>query len=96
MAIDLLVGAWQTRIITSCSQQGTAFFWPKKTWLDLNYHVKNYALTRYIRCFSVRLFPNVTNVAHTPSSPTIEMKTRLVNNIGIVILPNFSGVIQLC
>jgi hypothetical protein len=82
-----LSSAWQTSQTYSLPS-GTAFFWAKKTWLDLNFHMKNYTApgTSGIQPFDFYL--NVATVPHLPSSPTIEMKTKLVNNIGLAILPN--------
>ena len=82
-----LTGAWQTDN-NYILPTGTAFFWPHKTWLDLNYHVKNYTSPGACGIFPFDFYLNLTSVTHLPSSATIEMKTRLVNNIGIVILPN--------
>jgi hypothetical protein len=79
-----LVGAWQTPAELHLPAR-TAMFWEKKTWLDFNFHMKNYSTTGvlpfdfYLNCmFTERL----------PSSTTIEMKSRLVNNVGFLILPN--------
>lgn len=55
----------------------TAFFWPKTTYLDYDFHVKNYSNYRVLP-FDVYL-----NIAATPrniSDNTIEMKSRLQNN----------------
>jgi hypothetical protein len=54
---------------------GTALFWPKKTFLDMNYHVKNYNATAVLPCdfyFNVYFQPRTAS--------TIEMKSALVNN----------------
>jgi hypothetical protein len=55
----------------------TAFFWPKTTYLDLDFHVKNYST------YPVLPFDVYLNVAGTPrniANNTIEMKSRLQNN----------------
>lgn len=82
-----LSSAWQTSQTYSLPT-GTAFFWAKKTWLDLNFHMKNYTApgTSGVQPFDFYL--NVATVPHVSTSPTIEMKTKLVNNIGLAILPN--------
>lgn len=55
----------------------TAFFWPQTTYVDLDFHVKNYST------YPVLPFDIYLNVAATPRIPTdntIEMKSRLQNN----------------
>lgn len=54
---------------------GTALFWEQKTYLDMNYHVKNYNATGILPC------DFYYNVYYAPRNPnTIEMKANLVNN----------------
>ena len=55
----------------------TAFFWPKTTYVDLDFHVKNYSN------YPVLPFDVYLNIAATPrnvTNNTIEMKSRLQNN----------------
>ncbi len=64
---------------------GTAFFWPKTTYVDLDFHVKNYSP------YPILPFDVYINIAATPRIPTdgvIEMKSRLNNNtsLGVVDL----------
>lgn len=82
-----LSSAWQTSQTYTLPTQ-TAFFWPKKTYLDLNYHMKNYTApgTSGVQPFDFYL--NVATTPHLPTSNTIEMKTKLVNNPGLIIFPH--------
>lgn len=60
---------------------GTALFWARKTYLDMNYHVKNYN--------STNILPTdfYFNIYFKPRNPnTIEMKSQLVNNAGLFLL----------
>lgn len=64
---------------------GTAFFWPRTTYLDLDFHVKNYST------YTILPFDVYINVAATPrniSNNVIEMKSHLNNNtsLGVVDL----------
>jgi hypothetical protein len=76
-----LMGAWQTPAELHLPS-GTALFWEQKTWLDFNFHMKNYSTTGvlpfdfYLNCYYTQ---------HLPTSTTIEMKSRLVNNIGFIL-----------
>lgn len=59
---------------------GTALFWDKKTYLDMNYHVKNYNASAVLPCdfyFNIYYQPRNAN--------TIEMKANLVNNATLVL-----------
>jgi hypothetical protein len=60
--------------------QGTGLFWDKKAYLDMNYHVKNYNATSVLPC------DFYFNIYYRPrSSSTIEMKSNLVNNVGLFL-----------
>jgi hypothetical protein len=64
---------------------GTAFYWPKTTYLDLDFHVKNYST------YPILPFDVYINVAATPrvvGDNVIEMKSHLNNNtsLGVVDL----------
>jgi len=64
---------------------GTAFYWPKTTYLDLDFHVKNYS------SYPILPFDVYINMAQTPRDITdnvIEMKSHLNNNtsLGVVDL----------
>jgi hypothetical protein len=70
-----LTGAWQDDEEIDLPQ-GTALFWPKKVWLDLNYHIKNYGNQHVLPC------DFYFNIYYQPRQPnTIEMKSALVNSI---------------
>ncbi|HLP51306.1 MAG TPA: T9SS type A sorting domain-containing protein, partial [Chitinophagales bacterium] len=59
---------------------GTALFWDKKTFLDMNYHTKNYNNNNVLPCdfyFNIYFKPR--------SNATIEMKSQLVNNAGLFL-----------
>ena len=59
---------------------GTALFWDKKTYLDMNYHVKNYNASAVLPC------DFYFNIYYQPRNPnTIEMKANLVNNATLVL-----------
>lgn len=69
-----LTGAWQDDAELSLPQ-GTALFWPQKTYLDMNYHIKNSNSVKVLPC------DFYFNVYYEPRNPnTIEMKSKLVNN----------------
>jgi len=75
-----LTSAWQDDAEFDLPQ-GTALFWQQKSYLDMNYHVKNYNATSVLPCdfyFNIYFKPR--------SSSTIEMKANLVNN-GLLFLP---------
>ncbi|MCB9233168.1 MAG: T9SS type A sorting domain-containing protein [Bacteroidia bacterium] len=88
-------GAWQfdgSRVLP----EGTAYFWDKTTWLDLNYHIKNYSTD------SILAVDFYMNVYYQPrGSGKLEMKAHLQNNGGLFLFPqqsttltmteNFSG-----
>jgi hypothetical protein len=84
-----LIAAWQTPSTINLPT-GTAFFWNQHTYLDLDYHVKNYSAiipgTSGIVPFDFYL--NVSYQPRVISDNTIEMKSNLVNNPGLVLLPN--------
>ncbi|MBS1617482.1 MAG: T9SS type A sorting domain-containing protein [Bacteroidetes bacterium] len=82
-----LSSAWQTSQTYSLPTQ-TAFFWPQKTFLDLNYHMKNYTAPGNSGVQPFDFYLNVATTPHLPTSNTIEMKTRLVNNPGLIIFPH--------
>jgi len=64
---------------------GTALFWDKNTWLDLNYHVKNYGAQ------SVLPVDFYFNVYYEPRDPQIiEMKAHLVNRTTLLVPPGQS------
>ena len=86
-----LIAAWQTPSTINLPT-GTAFFWPQSTYIDQDYHVKNYTQivpgTSGIVPFDFYL--NVTYKPRVISDNTIEMKSQLVNNAALVVLPNFA------
>lgn len=87
-----LIAAWQTPS-TITLPTGTAFFWPQTTYIDQDYHVKNYTPivpgTSGIVPFDFYL--NVTYKPRVVTDNTIQMQSQLVNNAGLVLLPNFSN-----
>jgi hypothetical protein len=60
--------------------QGTGLFWDKTTYLDMNYHTKNYNATAVLPC---DFYFNIYYRTRNPN--TIEMKSNLVNNIGLFL-----------
>lgn len=69
-----LTAAWQDDAEFNLPT-GTALFWQQKTFLDMNYHVKNYNASTVLPC------DFYFNVYYNPrSTSTIEMKSALVNN----------------
>jgi len=63
--------------------QGTALFWDQKTVLDMNYHIKNFNASFVLPCdfyFNIYFKPRSLN--------TIEMKSKLSQNFGILLPPN--------
>lgn len=74
-----LTSAWQDDAEFNLPQ-GTALFWDKKSYLDMNYHVKNYNATSILPC------DFYFNIYYSPrSTQTIEMKANLVNNVGLFL-----------
>jgi hypothetical protein len=74
-----LTGAWQDDK-DMILPQGTALMWDQKTYLDLNYHTKNYTGTSVLPCdfyFNVYFRPRNAN--------TIPMLSHLVNNAFLYI-----------
>jgi hypothetical protein len=74
-----LTGAWQDDAELSLPQ-GTALFWPQKTYLDMNYHIKNSNSVKVLPC---DFYYNVYFVPRNPN--TIEMKSNLVNNAALFL-----------
>lgn len=75
----LLTSAWQDDE-EFVLPTGTALFWEQKTYLDMNYHVKNYNATGILPCdfyYNVYFKPRNSN--------TIEMKANLVNNATLIL-----------
>lgn len=74
-----LTSAWQDDAEFNLPQ-GTALFWDKRSYLDMNYHVKNYNATSILPC------DFYFNIYYSPrSTQTIEMKASLVNNVGLFL-----------
>ena len=65
---------------------GTAFFWPKTTYLDLDYHVKNYTAPGNSGIMPFDFYLNIFARPRNVSSNVIEMKSRIVNNAGIALV----------
>jgi len=84
-----LIAAWQNPS-TITLPTGTAFFWSKTAYIDQDYHIKNYtpivAGTSGIVPFDFYL--NVSYKPRVIGDNTIEMKSQLVNNPGLILLPN--------
>jgi hypothetical protein len=76
-----LTGAWQDDK-EMILPQGTALMWDQKTFLDLNYHVKNYTGTAVLPC---DFYFNVLYRQRNPN--TIPMLSHLINNALLVIPP---------
>lgn len=69
-----LTGAWQEDADLNLPD-GTALMWEQKTFLDMNFHVKNYNATGVLPC------DFYLNVYFRPrSASTIPMESHLVNN----------------
>jgi hypothetical protein len=79
-----LTAAWQDNEEIDLPA-GTALYWDKSTWLDLNYHVKNYGAQ------SVLPVDFYFNVYFEPRDPqTVEMKANLVNRATLLVPPGQS------
>ncbi|MCW5907285.1 MAG: T9SS type A sorting domain-containing protein [Chitinophagales bacterium] len=74
-----LTGAWQDDA-ELVLPTGTGLFWEKKAYLDMNYHIKNYNATSVLPC---DFYFNIYYKQRNPN--TIEMKSQLVNNIGLFL-----------
>ena len=74
-----LTGAWQTDA-NLVLPQGTGMMWTQKTYLDLDFHVKNYNAVMVLPC------DFYLNVYYRPQSPnTIPMISHLVNNATLIM-----------
>lgn len=74
-----LTAAWQDDA-EFVLPQGTALFWEKKAYLDMNYHIKNYNPTHVLPC------DFYFNIYYRPRSvSTIEMKANLVNRALLLV-----------
>ncbi|MDB5284606.1 MAG: hypothetical protein JWO06_3681 [Bacteroidota bacterium] len=74
-----LTGAWQTDQ-NLVLPQGTGMMWAQKTYLDLDFHVKNYNATTVLPC------DFYLNVYYRPkSATTIPMISHLVNNPTLIM-----------
>jgi hypothetical protein len=90
-----LIAAWQTPSDIELPG-GTAFFWPKNTYIDQDYHVKNYTQVTPGRSGIVPFdfFLNVYTRPRVVTDNTIEMKSQLVNNASLFLNPNIVTTIQ--
>ncbi len=79
-----LTGAWQDDADIRLPQ-GTALFWDKNTYLDLNYHVKNYNIPSVLPC---DFYLNFTYKPRPINTTTIEMKSALVNKTALFLQGN--------
>lgn len=79
-----LTGAWQDDADIRLPQ-GTALFWDANTYLDLNYHVKNYNIPSVMPC---DFYLNLNYKPKPVNTTTIEMKSALVNNATLFLQGN--------
>ncbi len=84
-----LIAAWQNPS-TITLPTGTAFFWSQTSYIDQDFHIKNYTPitpgTSGIVPFDFYL-----NISYRPrvlTDNTIEMRSQLVNNATLLLLPN--------
>lgn len=82
-----LISAWQTPSAISLPS-GTAFFWPKTTYLDLDYHVKNYTSPGNSGIMPFDFYLNVTYTPRVITDNTLEMKSQLVNSASLILIPH--------
>jgi len=80
-ASSTLVNAWQISFDTHLPE-GTAYYWPSESVLDLNYHMRNYATDSVL---AVEAYINVYTLP--ASSPEQIMYSTLLTNLNIFI-PN--------
>ncbi|MCS6933553.1 MAG: T9SS type A sorting domain-containing protein [Chitinophagales bacterium] len=74
-----LTSAWQDDA-EFLLPQNTALFWEQKTYLDMNYHIKNYNATGVLPC------DFYYNIYFRPRNPnTIEMKAHLANDVTLFL-----------
>lgn len=74
-----LTSAWQDDAEFTLPT-GTALFWDKKTYLDMNYHIKNYNATGVL---PTDFYFNIYYKERDPN--TIEMKAELQNNVTLFL-----------
>jgi hypothetical protein len=84
-----IIAAWQTPSNIELPY-GTALYWAKNTYIDQDYHVKNYtpivAGTSGIVPFD--FYMNLTYRPRVVTDNTIEMKSALINNPAFDLLPH--------
>jgi hypothetical protein len=78
-----LTGAWQDDAEIHLPA-GTAIFWDKNTTLDFNYHLKNYNNPGVLPC---DFYLNIAYKPRPVNTSTIEMKSALINNATLFLLP---------
>jgi len=78
-----LTGAWQDDAEIHLPA-GTAIFWDKNTVLDFNYHLKNYNNPGVLPC---DFYLNIAYKNRPVNTSTIEMKSALINNATLFLLP---------
>jgi len=78
-----LTGAWQDDAEIHLPA-GTAIFWDKNTVLDFNYHLKNYNNPGVLPC---DFYLNIAYKPRPVNTSTIEMKSALINNATLFLLP---------
>lgn len=78
-----LTGAWQDDA-DIVLPQGTAMFWDRNTYLDLNYHVKNYNAPSVMPC---DFYLNMVYKPRPVNTSTVEMKSALINNATLFLTP---------
>jgi hypothetical protein len=82
-----LISAWQTPSTINLPS-GTAFFWPKTTYIDLDYHIKNYSSPGTSGIMPFDFYLNVTHTPRVITDNTLEMKSQLVNSATLILLPH--------
>lgn len=82
-----LMGAWQNPN-TITLPTGTAFFWPKTTFLDQDFHIKNYTAPGTSGILPFDFYLNIYTRPRIITDNTIQMVSNLANNVYIVLLPH--------
>ena len=86
-----LIAAWQTPSNVQLPT-GTAFFWDQATYIDQDYHMINYTpiTPGTSGVFPFDFYLNITYRPRVVSDNTIQMKSALINNPALVLLPHQS------
>lgn len=82
-----LIAAWQNSSNIQLPAH-TAFFWPKTTYIDQDFHIKNYTSPGTSGIMPFDFYLNVYTQPRIVTDNTLEMKSQLVNSATLLLLPH--------